>query len=137
MKSFFKKTALASALAAFAFLFAISASATDYQLLEPLPLDGSGGNVSSISFNQYVSYGYQFVIVLAGVAAVVMIVWGGFDYILTEAVTGKAEGKKKIRNALIGLLLALGSYAILNTINPNLVNNVSGSNGTILPEITQ
>lgn len=131
----------AAAIGAFAFgLLSVSVAhaETSYELLQPLPLNGSGGTVTSITFNQYVTYGYQFLVVLAGVCAVVMIVWGGFDYILTDAVSGKGEGKKKIRQALIGLLFALSSYAILNTINPNLVNNVNGTGGAyILPPITQ
>lgn len=109
-------------------------AATDYNLLVPLPLNGSGGNQNTINFNTYVSNGYQFMIVLAGVCAVVMIVWGGFDYILTDAVSGKSAGKKKINSALIGLLLALSSYVILNTIN-SCLTNVGTKDGNILPPI--
>jgi hypothetical protein len=41
---------------------------------------------------------------------------------LPDAITGKEEGKARIQRALGGLLLALASYIILYTINPNLVS---------------
>jgi hypothetical protein len=45
-----------------------------------------------------------------------------------ESVTGKSGAKKTIQDAIVGLLLALGSYLILYTINPNLVNLSSVNN---------
>ena len=52
-----------------------------------------------------------------------MIVVGGFEYITAggnESTVGRA--KTRITQALLGILLILGSYLILNTINPDLVN---------------
>lgn len=57
----------------------------------------------------------------AGVLAFLMIVWGGFTYLSTDAITGKEEGKAYIERAIGGLILALTSFIILNTINPDLV----------------
>src|SRR3989338_2789201 len=57
----------------------------------------------------------------AGVLAFLMIVWGGFTYLSTDVITGKEEGKARIERAVGGLILALTSYIILNTINPKLV----------------
>ena len=34
----------------------------------------------------------------------------------------RSDAKQKIQNALLGLLLAVGTYLILNTINPDLLN---------------
>ncbi|GEM_PF-5647708 len=58
----------------------------------------------------------------AGVLAFLMIVWGGFTYLSTDVITGKEEGKARIERAVGGLILALTSYIILNTINPSLVS---------------
>ncbi len=98
-----------------------SAAETQYDLLEPIPLEGSSGNTPTVTFAQYLTGAYQLAIGAAVVLALIMIIWGGFDYMLSESITGKGEGKKKIENAVIGLLLALGSYAILYTVNPKLV----------------
>ena len=58
---------------------------------------------------------------ICAVLAMVMIVMGGIEYMTTELISSKEEGKSRITNALLGLLIALGSYLILNTINPDLL----------------
>ncbi len=59
---------------------------------------------------------------IIAVLAMVMIVVGGLEYMTGELVSAKEAGKDKIRHALLGLLLALGSWLILNTINPKLLD---------------
>ena len=61
-------------------------------------------------------------IALAGVLAVLMIVIGGLEYLLSEAFTSKADAIKRIQAALWGLVIILASFVILNTINPDLLN---------------
>lgn len=71
---------------------------------------------------QYVGGAYTFLLSIAGLIAAVMMVVGGFQYVTSGGDKGKVgEGKKKIINALTGLVLALGSYTILYSINPDLV----------------
>jgi hypothetical protein len=50
-----------------------------------------------------------------------MIVIGGVQYMGDESIFGKTEAKSKIFSAVLGLIIALGSYALLNTINPDLL----------------
>jgi membrane-bound lytic murein transglycosylase B len=52
-----------------------------------------------------------------------MIVMGGIEYMTTELISSKEAGKERIRNAIFGLLLALGAWTILNTINPNILKS--------------
>jgi hypothetical protein len=59
---------------------------------------------------------------ICAVLAMIMIVIGGMQYMTSELVSGKEEAKKRIWGAVGGLILALASYAILNTINPNLLD---------------
>ena len=63
----------------------------------------------------------QIIIGLAGLLAVIMIVVGGVQYMTTDAFAGKSDARTTITKALLGLILALGSYLILKTINPNLL----------------
>lgn len=65
---------------------------------------------------------FTLLIALAGGLAVIMIVIGGFQYLSTDAVSGKSEGKERIQNAILGLLLAIASYMILNTLNPQILD---------------
>src|SRR4051812_41988480 len=99
---------------------------TEVTLLAPLPcLSGSvncvNGVVTKTNFTDYLNLIFKLAIALSGVFAVFMIVVGGFQYLTTDAVTGKEEGKERIWRALEGLIMVLASYFILYTINPQYV----------------
>lgn len=94
----------------------------EYKLLEPPPaVDGSGKIMTSINLNTYIEYVFKFSIALAVFLAVIMIIWGGFEYMLSEIPFIKTNAKSRITNAIMGLLGALVSYLILVTIDPRLV----------------
>ena len=98
-----------------------------YTLLEPLPCVGNTVNCTqgqlqpSVDLNQYVQYAFNLMIALAAVAAVVMIVWGGFLYMGSDSWNKKKDGGDIARNAIYGLLLVLCTFIILKTVNPKLV----------------
>jgi hypothetical protein len=88
-----------------------------------VPIQGQGipgldANANSIE--QYINALYYLSISVAAALAVVKIIMAGMKYMLTDVVTSKADAKKDIQGALIGLLLVLGAVTILNEINPNL-----------------
>ena len=72
--------------------------------------------------NQIVAWFYYFIIGVAGLAAFVMLVTGGVKY-LTSAGNPSAIGdaKDRIKSALLGLLIILMSWLILQVINPDLI----------------
>jgi cell wall-associated NlpC family hydrolase len=59
---------------------------------------------------------------ICAVLAVIMIVVGGVEYMTSELISSKEHGKERIQGAIFGLLLALGAYLILFTINPDILN---------------
>lgn len=63
---------------------------------------------------------YRFSIAFGAIALVFFVVYAGYLYMIGGE-TGKASAKTMIQNAIIGILLLLGSYVILTFINPNLV----------------
>jgi len=89
------------------------------------------GNVSKISaedFRQgkaiptYITGVYQWMVGVVAILAVVALMVGGVLWMLAGGSKGRVDSAKKtITNALVGLLLALGSYLFLWTISPNLV----------------
>lgn len=85
--------------------------------LAPIPgvTDASASNFGAF-FNSL----FRLLIVGAGILAVIRIGWAGIVYMTTESTHGKGEAKEKIEDAVIGLLLALGTFLILSIINPNL-----------------
>jgi hypothetical protein len=95
-------------------------SSDGYVLLEPSIVGESGG---SITPSEYLARIFWFMIGAAGVLAVLQIALGGIDYMFAGANPGKEkDAKEKIAAAIYGLLLALGAWLILNTINPDFVN---------------
>jgi len=118
MKKTFKILIIVVAsLACFSFVMAAGTTVE----FKPL-LNDSGGILDTSSLSAYMATLFQFGVGMAGVLAVLMIIWGGVEYMTTEAFTGKSAAKSRIENALYGLLLALATYTILYTINPDIVN---------------
>ncbi|MBU1034687.1 pilin, partial [Patescibacteria group bacterium] len=67
---------------------------------------------------QYISAVYKYLTGIAIVAAAIMLVYGGFLYIVGSASSQITRGKEIIKDAIIGLILIICSYSILSTINP-------------------
>lgn len=91
-----------------------------YTPLEPLP--GGFQGVQTGNIGPYVVSIFQLLMVIGAFLAVGALVVGGITYMVSEVVDKKSEAKQRIRAALWGLLLLLGAFLILNTINPQLVN---------------
>jgi hypothetical protein len=91
---------------------------------EYIPLVGVPGvEASDTSFSSFINALYVLSIVIAGLLAVIKIVIGGVKWMLTDIVTSKADAKKDIRAALIGLMVVLGAVLILTVINPQLTQS--------------
>lgn len=96
---------------------------TGYQLLAPLPkIDKTFNPGDDKALGKYLNIMIGLTIGISAVLAVVMIVIGGMEYMTSELVSSKEEGRKRMTNAVLGLLIALGAYALLFTINPDLLN---------------
>ncbi len=97
----------------------VSANRDAVPLTLSQPIDG----VTEVSdLGGYIALVYRYAIGIAGTAAVIMIVYGGFRYLLGSAADDVGAGKTIIQDAIIGLLLVLGSYFILSTVNPNTLS---------------
>ncbi|MFW0862088.1 MAG: pilin [Candidatus Komeilibacteria bacterium] len=82
---------------------------------------GSAIDINSGSLGQYILAIYNYGIGLVAVLAVVMIMFGGYKWIFAAGnASSIGSAKSTIISALVGLVLALGSYLLLNTINPAL-----------------
>src|SRR3989338_2472789 len=81
-----------------------------------------GSCTNPCPFGNYLNIIIKLIIGIAAVLAMVMIVMGGIEYMTSDFISSKEAGKDTIRNAILGLLIALGAYLILNTINPQLLS---------------
>jgi len=103
------------------------------------PMEGIPGLIKpgqSVDFPTYLMAIYKFGLWAIGISAVFMIMIGGYMY-LTSAGNNSQTGKAKgiITDAIAGVILALVSYVLLYTINPELVQfkplkGISGTSGT-------
>ncbi len=66
---------------------------------------------------------YEFALMIGGVLAFGVIVYGGVKYMTSAGnPSGQSDAKEWIEAALLGLLLLGGAYFVLYVINPQLVN---------------
>lgn len=77
---------------------------------------------------------FNIAIAIAAILVVVRLIWAGSKYMLSGLVTSKESAREEIRNAVLGLLIILGSVTILQTINPKLLN--LNALGTLEPAAT-
>ncbi len=86
---------------------------------------------------------FQFALLIGGLLAFVMIVYGGIEYAATgDSGSGQKDAKERIQQALLGLLLLAGAFVLLQTINPQLTKlsfptlaDIKGG-GDLFPELT-
>lgn len=91
-----------------------------YTLLAPI---GTFSAVGCYTLRAYLNGIFTTIIGIGGILAVVMIVTCAIRLMSTPSVSGRSEAKECIFNALFGVLIAIGSWLLLNTINPQLLKN--------------
>ncbi|MEI7512399.1 MAG: hypothetical protein WCK01_02995 [Candidatus Uhrbacteria bacterium] len=67
---------------------------------------------------EYVNGVYRYMVGIVLIIAIVMVVYGGFRYLVGSSLGDVKTGKTIIIDALAGMLLVLGAYMILDTVNP-------------------
>ncbi len=119
-----------------------TADTTKYQLLAPLPDNTSqDGTMSSFDptgdnkIGGYLNLMIKLFIGICAVLSVIMIVIGGIEYMTSELPGLKSAGKERIIHAIFGLILALGAWTLLYTINPDLLKSDLGSLNTPPAEV--
>lgn len=92
-----------------------------YKVLAPLPgtVDTTTGRTT---LEKYLPGLFNLAVGVSAAFVLLSFVIGGFQYMSTDAFMKKEEGKKRITNAIYGLLLVAGAYTILYTINPKLTD---------------
>jgi hypothetical protein len=118
MKNFFLTTLLLTFFTLPLFVFA----QTEYTLLEPSVYNGTYNTTGGKPFSDYLNLVFKIGIGVAAGLAVIQIVIGGIQYMASESPFKIGDAKSKIEGAILGLILALGIYVFLYTINPDIVS---------------
>ncbi len=107
-------------------------AATQYQWEVPmLPVPGTG-QLPDVTVESMVSYIYSLGLALGGFFAFIKLVHAGIQWGGAGGNVGSVKAAQDtMKNVAFGLLLLLGAYALLNTINPEIVSpNISFPNST-------
>jgi hypothetical protein len=105
------------ALISVAFLAAAWADAASAQDIT-LQLAQADTNIGAL-FTKY----FNFAFMLAGILAFGVIVYGGFQYMISAGnPSGQSDARDRVLQAIIGLLLLVGAGLILRTIDPKLAS---------------
>lgn len=112
---------------------------------------------STTTISKYVKAVYDYLLSIVGITAAIVLMVGGIMWLTAGGSSEKvSQAKSWISGSLTGMVLALTSYLILQTINPQLVsftptevpqikplvngccqyNTVAGSNSTVAEDIT-
>ncbi len=84
--------------------------------------EGAPVRVTGTTIGDWISALYVFLSGAIGIMAALMVLWGGFKWLTAAGNSGRVnEAKDIIYNAIIAILLTLGAYVLLRTINPDLV----------------
>ena len=74
-----------------------------------------------MDLGKLIAWLYYFIIGISGFAAFIMLIWGGVQWLTSAGNPSKmGEARDRIGSALLGIVIILASWLILNTIDPNL-----------------
>jgi len=108
----------------FFFLFIASSSifAAERVLETEYPEIGEEKITKETTLPEYVRYVFKFSLIIAAVAGLAVLIYGGFRYLFSAgSPTAKSEAISWLSGGILGLILLLSSYLILITINPELI----------------
>jgi tetrahydromethanopterin S-methyltransferase subunit B len=113
------------------FLFVLLPKITSAGTFNYVPMEEIPGFGKPSSYEAYILAVYKFGLWTVGISAVLMISIGAFMYITSAGnSTAVTKAKEIIFDAIAGVILALTSYVLLYTINPNLLD-IKGVNQMI------
>jgi hypothetical protein len=96
------------------------------------PFGGLPDSIKTNDIGSYFNIIFKVAIGLCAGLAVIMIIIYAIQYMGDESIFGKSEAKTKIGQAIFGLIIAIGSWVLLNTINPAL----TGKDGVTIDPVS-
>lgn len=99
-----------------------SLGGADFVPISPIPDPTRGGQATSGNLAQYIDALFKLALAAGAALAAIYIAIGGFEYIFSEAMESKKNGRARIVNALFGLGILILVTIILFVINPQIIN---------------
>ncbi|HWB33800.1 MAG TPA: pilin [Candidatus Paceibacterota bacterium] len=90
-----------------------------YVPLEPIP---GYDQAQPTDLGSFLTLGFRIIFSLSAIFAVMMLAFAGVQYMVSDVAHVKASAMDRAWAAVYGILILAGSWLILNTINPQLLN---------------
>ena len=104
-----------------ALLFGGDVLAQNAIVVEPLTSIGEeAGNQAGIG--PFINMLYRYGVGIGAILAVLLVMYGGFQYMTSEAVGSKSEARDAITRAILGLLLLLSPVIVFGVINRDILD---------------
>ena len=100
-------------------------NSSQYVMLEPLNNIKSFGPTPD-TFSLYLQTSFNVIMGVIIVMSVFRIIYGGMIFMTSDIVMNKLKGKEAIVGSLKGIFLAVVTWLLLYTINPDILNNKVG-----------
>ncbi|MBI1934662.1 hypothetical protein HYS30_03275 [Candidatus Peregrinibacteria bacterium] len=97
-------------------LFLAFPSAVSAAIIDNSVCDFTTGNIHADCVPRFIGHLIQWVLGFVGAFCLMNIMIGGYQIALGSAIGDKEAGKSRVLWALVGLLVAMASYGILNVI---------------------
>lgn len=100
-----------------------------YIPLEPLP-GLTENDLKDLDFAHFVQNIFKLLLTAGALFAVILLVFGGISYMVSRGSMEMGEAKRRIMAAFWGMVILLGAWLMLYTINPALLNlnlNITGN----------
>ncbi|MDD5431347.1 MAG: thioredoxin domain-containing protein, partial [Candidatus Pacebacteria bacterium] len=100
-----------------------SGSARDLEIKYPTIPAGGTPKTTETKITEYVKYVFNFAIAITGIIALISLIIGGVRFLTSIGEPAKiSEAKSQITSAAFGIILLLGSFILLNVINPKIID---------------
>lgn len=97
---------------------------SEFQKGTPIPVDSlKDGKIYTDLLPRYIGSFYNYGLAIVGILATIILMGAGLIWLTSGGDSGKiSKAKNLISGSIVGLIILLISWTILNTINPKLVN---------------
>lgn len=109
-------------LLALTLLFAPDVFAQGFVEVQPLTNLPGLQEASQGGIGPFINNLYKYGVGLGAIMAVLIIMYGGFQYMTSEAVGSKSAGKEDIQRAILGLILLMSPVLVFGVINKDILN---------------
>lgn len=99
-----------------------SSATKGFVALAPIPGLTEGATADPSGLANFLNNLYKFLIGIAAALAVIEIIWGGLEYSTQDSISKKSDGKSRIQQAILGLVLVLSPVLVFSIINPRILN---------------